>query len=275
MGISLVNQPPSKSEMEQLRLILSTYQDGSGMLATENGGSLPGWRDFERAVAVVFGGINQENKSIFDVLIPDPTNISLFYGVSCKMRSELKRVSKDGRITIELSNSSKKFKDYIYRQGVSENEYRHKPTEVGIALVQLIEQWKEQHNISRGGNIDLSQSCYLSLLYDRITGEFQLFWIPIQLPDPTTLNWYYTVNSKSKQFANGGHLNGDDDKGRLFEWYGDSGGQLKYYPQISSAKWISSIFHLESIPQNQIYLGLKMRAQSYFPDLWQKSNFLQ
>ena len=60
---------PTKNEVERIRLILSTYQDGSGMLHQKGGSTLPGWRDFERTVAIVFGGEAQENKDIFDVLI--------------------------------------------------------------------------------------------------------------------------------------------------------------------------------------------------------------
>ncbi len=43
-----------------MRLILSTYQDGTGMLKNKKNPmkvkTLPGWRDFERAVAIAFDG---------------------------------------------------------------------------------------------------------------------------------------------------------------------------------------------------------------------------
>ncbi len=48
-----IERPPTKSEFERLRLILSTYQDGTGMEAK---GTLPGWRDFERAIEATFHG---------------------------------------------------------------------------------------------------------------------------------------------------------------------------------------------------------------------------
>ena len=44
--IPFVDRKPSNAEIERIRLILSTYQDGSGMLAAEGGLTLPGWRDF-------------------------------------------------------------------------------------------------------------------------------------------------------------------------------------------------------------------------------------
>lgn len=122
MTLAFVNRIPTKAEFEKFRLILSTYQDGSGMLAIENGHTLPGWRDFERTVATTFNGENQENKSIFDVLLNDP-NRPVKYGISCKMRSELNRIQKDGRVTIELSNSVKKFADFLETKGIKKSEY--------------------------------------------------------------------------------------------------------------------------------------------------------
>ncbi len=51
--------------------------------------SLPGWRDFERSVALAFDGVAQESKAIFDVLVPLPTQAGISYGISCKMRETL------------------------------------------------------------------------------------------------------------------------------------------------------------------------------------------
>lgn len=72
-------------EVKKLRLILSTYQDGTGILVKE-GRTLPGWRDFERAVALAFGGEAQESKAIFDVLLSRTDRPEVKYGLSCKMR---------------------------------------------------------------------------------------------------------------------------------------------------------------------------------------------
>lgn len=59
----------SPDEVERIRLLLSTYQDGTGQYS---GGQEPGWRDFERVTALTFAGAAQESKSIFDVLVPVP-----------------------------------------------------------------------------------------------------------------------------------------------------------------------------------------------------------
>ena len=56
VALAFVQRHPTAGELERLRLILSTYQDGSGMLVLKDGTTIPGWRDFERAVAIAFGG---------------------------------------------------------------------------------------------------------------------------------------------------------------------------------------------------------------------------
>ena len=83
---------PTPQHVEQLRLILSTFQDGSGQQALKPpqiDASLPGWRDFERATALAFSGHPQESKFIFDVLVSDSGIQNQYYGISCKMRSSL------------------------------------------------------------------------------------------------------------------------------------------------------------------------------------------
>lgn len=92
--------------LERLRLLLSTYQDGTGQ---NDGGNSPGWRDFERAVALTFNGVASESKAIFDVLVPHPDQKGVKCGISCKMRATLSDLQRTGRITVEVSNSAKKF----------------------------------------------------------------------------------------------------------------------------------------------------------------------
>src|SRR5271154_3461943 len=109
MTLPFVDRAPTLQEIERIRLILSTYQDGTGMLAAENGKTLPGWRDFERSVALALGGIASESKAVFDVVLARPDLATPKFGLSCKMRRELNRVERDGRVTIEVSNSSGEF----------------------------------------------------------------------------------------------------------------------------------------------------------------------
>ena len=83
MNTMFIGRTPTNAEIEKLRLSLSTYQDGTGQLVFKSDNSLPGWRDFERSVALAFDGIAQESKAIFDVLIPAPQNPRINIGISC------------------------------------------------------------------------------------------------------------------------------------------------------------------------------------------------
>ncbi len=130
---------PTHQEVEKIRLVLSVYQDGSGMLK-HGSGTLPGWRDLERTVAYVFSGDAQEDKSIFDVLIPSgpPGKVT---GISCKMRRELDRVDRTGRVYFELSNSAGSFWGRLGRKGINSSNYRKQPTIVGREVISLVEEW--------------------------------------------------------------------------------------------------------------------------------------
>lgn len=270
MSLAFVDRPPTLEEFERFRLILSTYQDGSGMLAVSDGSTLPGWRDFERTVAAAFGGVAQEDKSIFDVLIP-ASNGKAQYGISCKMRGELNRLDKDGRVTIELSNSIKKFQDYLALTGIKPEKYVARASQVGRALVDLVEQWKREVSLEQDGQVDLAKSCYLTLIYNR-AGLYQVHWFRLALPTPAKLKWYYPKIKRDGKLQVAGHLNGDDEHGgRVFEWYSRSGGQLKYYPLAQDALWASERFRLEPIPSNRRTIDLASKAQMYFPELWAKS----
>jgi len=241
--------------VEKLRLALSTYQDGTGQLM-EQDKSLPGWRDFERSVALAFDGLTSESKAIFDVLVPLDTSHQ-YYGISCKMRRTLNDTLRTGRVTLELSNSSGKFWDELKKHNLSEENYALYPQIAGKLLLNLVESWHE-HELT----IDLARSFYLLLQWDNKLSRYQLYQFSLKLPNPETLNWQVL----------GRRLIGYDEQGKLFEWYGFSGGQLKYYPLVTQATWTSEIFHLEPLPPNDLGYGLQRKIMDYFPELWQKTN---
>jgi hypothetical protein len=267
LSLAFVDRNPTEREIERLRLILSTYQDGSGMLVLKDGRTIPGWRDFERSVAAAFGGKAQESKAIFDVLLSDLARPGRNYGLSCKMRATLDRISKDDRVTIELSNSAGKFWQYLKTKGIDQNNYRKMPLEVGIALVEQVEQWHKVVSIEHGGTIDISKSSYLVLSYNN-RGLYQLHQFSLHLPNPNTLKWYFPTIVKKGIQEPANHLRGLDDYGAVFEWYGESGGQLKYYPRATDAIWRSEPFKLEPIEQENF--GLLRKAEAYFPQAWGK-----
>lgn len=265
---------PTYEHMEKLRLILSTYQDGTGMIAAPGGMTLPGWRDFERAVAAVFGGVAQESKYVFDVVVPDAEYPGLKYGISCKMRRELDRVlRRDGRVTMELSNSANMFWRYLLRQGIDEANYREKPGEVGAALIELVSSWHEVESITGRGTIYLNRSFYLVLSWSQ-KGQYQVHQFALSLPDPQQLHWFFPTKTTRQGEQPADRLCGADEAGVVFEWYGKSGGQLKYYPRAETALWASGIFQLEPLPDSEeMNYGVLAKARTYFPAQWKKTEF--
>lgn len=254
---------PSFNQVERLRLLLSTYQDGTGMLVIQ-GRNLPGWRDFERSVALAFGGQAAENKAIFDVVLPNDENPPTFVGLSCKMRSELDRVARDGRVTIEVSNSAGEFWDYLNTLGIDQTNYRERPADVGAGLLHVLEQWHLASSTLRGGLVELGRSSYFVLQWN-LAGTYQLFQYPLNLPDPAKLTWSFPPPKRGS--SGGRRVVGEAATGLLFEWYGESGGQLKYYPFAHDAIWSSAPFHLETLPTTMSY-GILAKAAAYFPEKW-------
>ncbi len=256
MAIAFVTRNPTEKEIERLRLILSTSQDGSGMLKRKDR-TLPGWRDFERSVAAAFDGEAQESKWIYDVILKDPDDGAIRFGLSCKMRGMLREVEQKQRVTIELSNASGEFWDAVKREGVTQENYHERPEIVGSVLIQTVEHWHTNVSIGGGGTIDGARSSFIVLQWEEKSGRYQLFQYPIDLPDSTSLSWV----------VQGRRLIGNDSNGVIFEWYGLSGGQLKYYPLVENAIWSSPVFRLEALPQNHDS-GLVQKAELYFPELW-------
>jgi len=269
MLLPFADRPPTNSETEKLRLILSTYQDGSGMLVPKSKSAgqwmlknhaitLPGWRDFERAVAAVFGGKGTESKFIYDVLLQNDAPGYDAVGISCKMRDELSKMRNQGRASIEVANASGKFWDTIKeRTRLTEENYMRQPEMVGKVLLDVVEEWHTNADMPPLGRISAARSLYLNPLWSSKTGDYRLLQFPILLPDPSTLTW--TVYGR--------RLIGRDASGILFEWYGYSGGQLKYYPPITQAVWISENFRLEPLqsPQDNVLID---KAARYFPEKW-------
>jgi hypothetical protein len=235
------------------------------MMAAADGMTLPGWRDFERAVASAFNGIAQESKAIYDVHLPEPEVTGRYVGVSCKMRRELNRIARDGRVTLELSNSAGKFWTRLGELGINQTNYKTRPEEVGRALLELVKGWHEAVSISSGGNVDTERSFYLSLSWSR-DARYQLHQFPIQLPEPGSLRWYFADQGGEL----GRCLKGDDDTGTIIEWYGESGGQLKYYPLERNAVWQSDVFTLEPLTTGEY--GIAKKAEAYFPEKWRAAN---
>lgn len=271
MSLPLIDRNPTYAEIEKFRLILSTYQDDSGQQALKNGQTLPGWRDFERSTAIAFNGEAQENKFIFDVLVPDVNRNGIYFGISCKMRRTLNDTKRTGRVTLELSNSAGKFWGGLQSRGINQDNYKvKKPVDVAEVLLFLEKQWHGEASLVSGGRVDLEKSFYLALSWNN-QGEYQLFKFALELPQPETITWDFPNTLRKGQETPGRRLRGQDATGTLFEWYGESGGQLKYYPLVENALWKSEIFHLEPLPNDwEQKHGILAKAKDYFPKSWGK-----
>ncbi len=259
MSVPFIERSPTEEEVELLRLTLSTFQDGSGMINLGNGETLPGWRDFERAIAWTFDGLALESKAIYDVLLSVPENPRLSYGISCKSRQELRLVDLDGRVTIELSNAAGEFWDMLRVLDIHEQNYAAHAERAGHALIQRVSEWHSAVDVRQGGVVITEQSVFLSLQYKRKNREYQLFQFPIQLPDPDQIEWSVF----------GRHLIGKLEGQVILEWYGLSGGQLKYYPHQDTAAWKSARFWLEPLPQD-LEAGVRNKIRTYFPERWER-----
>lgn len=261
MTSMLIDTLPKPEDVERLRLILSTFQDGSGQLAVASGTTLPGWRDFERTVALTFSGIAQENKAIFDVLIPDKQRPNVYFGISCKMRSTLPDTLKTGRVTIELSNSASRFWNALGQIGINQTNYRENAAKTGANLISLVKSWYNAVDVALSGTVDVARSKYLVLSWAR-NNRYQLHLFPLRLPNED-VTWSFPEG--------GSRLIGQHNGATLYEWYGQSGGQLKYYPNVSNAEWNSQVFGLEPLPTSDNPYGLLAKVARYYPEQWAKA----
>ncbi|WP_431866021.1 hypothetical protein [Microbacterium paraoxydans] len=246
------DRPLFDDEFEALRLMLSTFRDGTGQVMLKDGRSMPGFRDFERATAAVTYGQAREDKGIFDVWVPTST---LPFGVSCKMAVSQPRRNECS--FMELSNSLAYFHTALNEAGV---DFERDPATAGQIIVDLVMTW---HSAVRD-EVDLAGSRYAILTHDSRWDYFQLQCFPLDLriADPTRdVRWV----------VEGRALNGYIDLGsrvhRLWQWYGYSGGQLKYYPLLDWVEWMTVPFQLEHAP----VASLRTRAIDYFGDLWPRS----
>jgi hypothetical protein len=235
--VAFAQRPPTELEIERLRLILSTYQDGSGQYQISNQArkwaddnhakTLPGWRDFERAVAMAYNGIAPENKAIYDVLLPDPRRKGINFGISCKMKGSLRTdVMNKGRAYIELTNAAGGLWDAVKSYGLNETNFETNPDVVGKALVETVEAQHQAVDVGSHGNVDGTSSFFLSLQYDLGSGDYQLFQFPVDMPSYEVIQW--TAIPGRRNFRLVGTLLGKTHP--ILEWYAFSGGQLKYYP---------------------------------------------
>lgn len=245
-------------DIEQIRLLLSTFCDGSGATNSRVAWTVPDYRDFERVVAEVCGGRSPENKGIFDVYVPVPN--SLPFGVSCKMAGPGSPLDPDAAF-VEMSNSSKKFTDAYRNAGI---RWFDDPQQAGEITVRLVESW----HLEVARTTDLAHSSYLLLTHSNNWMDYKLssFSLDLSIADPATdIEWEVRTHRGTGQPNSlHGYFEQDGQRHRIWELYPESGGQLKYRPLWAWANWDTRWFQLEQPPLR----NLREQAALYFPDQW-------
>jgi hypothetical protein len=256
-GQPVKDRPMTPDEVERLRLILSTFRDGSGQFLKKIKAYMPDYLDFERATAEVCGGKTSEDKGVFDVAVP--VRGGKQFGISCKMATE--QGSKFESSFMELSNSHKKFEDAFARNRV---EWRSQPELAGPVIVDLVMSWHQ----ACSDRYDLDSSKYLVLSHDTNWTEFRLLCYGLDLawPDPRAeVEWVNEGNDGNDGPSTlCGYITDGSRRHRLWQLYQNSGGQLKYYPLLDWAEWVTEPFKLE-LPDIR---GLRHKVEEYFPGRW-------
>lgn len=251
MVMAYRDRPLDGLELEVLRLVLSTFRDGSGQTTRPGGGTMPGFRDYERALAAVLKARAPENKGVFDVIVDEG---GAPFGISCKMA--VMRPLAHASSFMELSNSLALFRNHLLNAQIN---WATEPTLAGPALVDLVSSWHTAAGTSLG--LDLAASKYSILAHNGPWTEFQILAFPMNLKIANPIgDVKWEVVGKSLN----GYL---DDEGRrhlLWQVYMNSGGQMKYYPLLRWANWVTDRFALEIPP-----VGSPIeKAMTYFADVW-------
>lgn len=244
------NRALSKKEREMLRLALSSFRDGSGQTYI-NGQSWPGFRDYERSLAAVLGGVTPENKGVFDVAVTT-TKRGLPFGISCKMAVFPPPGNRCS--FMEMSNSAAKFRDHLLHLQIT---YASEPMLAGPAVIDLVSSW----HAAAASSFDVASSRYSVLAHDKKWEWFQVLCFPLNLyiVNPRgSIDWQYEGKAVNGYIDDGGRRH------RLWQYYPTSGGQLKYYPLLTWADWVTPRFMLEQPP----LVSPLEKAQRYFAALW-------
>ena len=272
MTFPFATRAPTSAEVEAIRLMLSTFRDGSGTERDGDGTTRPNWRQIERVFAELFTGEPApENKGIFDVTVPSLDDPKLLYGLSIKSKQlpkrQFDRLSVDSRTYMEVANSPAKMFDALHANhgiGVQDFIDGRDPDVIGNCVLKTINEWHEEgkkqyERLHHARRIDLDHSVYICLSYrqwdDSAPRRFQIHSFSLQFPE--NIRWRYK----------GKALRGYDPKHPgevIFDWYAQSGGQLKYYPRASDALFSSAPFVLEELQNIDLY----ERAHQYWEREW-------
>jgi hypothetical protein len=274
-SLPFVHRDPTVDETERLRLAFSTFRDGSGMLKDKvGGGTWPGWRDFERAIAAVLGGDATEDKQVFDVLVPCSAAPNQDYGISVKSHIREPSLKKQDRVYIELSNANATFWDQLVISGIPRSEYGIiNADNVGNCLLSTVTSWcaatPSEHLKSTKRHLILKDSIYLSISCDKgAPGQPRVYHMhSFGINFPPGIKWSYLIRPSAKKPPKLPSLHGYDPSNpleKLFSWHPSSGGQLKWYPRTTTCLYSSAPFSLQPTK----VVDVTQRAARCFPKEW-------
>lgn len=270
-----VDRDPTSSEATILMLAMSTYRDGTGQERESDGSTRPGWRDFERVFAEVLSGKAPENKDVFDVVVHGDPESNEYYGISLKSKqlarkSAIGDLEYGGRVHMELANSPAKFWAALYQKGIREADYtaKSKATEIGETLLEVVDQWHREAKVkyekeNPSHNLVLEKSVYITVSYTKPDSDnnryYQVHSFSLDLP--RELKWEF-ISDRCLRAYDTRH-----EGEVVFDWYGLSGGQLKFYPKAIEGLYKTGQFTLMR-PNNVSILD---KAEAYWPEVWEEA----
>jgi hypothetical protein len=258
MAVAFITRAATQGELEQLKLFMSTFTDGSGYERNLGGSTRPGWRDFERIIAELLAGRAPEGKGIFDIIVNSDEDVGVKFGVSVKSKgfskNKFRALLSEGRVYMELCNSPAKLWQPLKEKGIHEQHFTTKDfaDEMGDSILSTIHSWYEN---SRIVGIDLDNSIHMTVSYGQLDNGVTAYQIhTFKLNFPEGIIWKF----KSEKCLCG--YDPDYPEEVLFEWYGLSGGQVKYYPRVNSSLFHSNQF---TLVQAQIF-SIAQKAEMYW-----------
>lgn len=264
--VPFANGAPTADHVTALRLGFSLFGDGSGWERNADGSTRIGWRQMERVIAEVLGVTGEENKGIFDILVTD-TQVRSALGVSVKSKKRPEAIAVDpatgGRVYLEVANSPAKFWDYLGGFGLTRNDFagRRRAGEIGPRVLELVENWHREGGAAfraanPGWTFDLGSSVHLVASYALGPGHQERFQVhSFPLAFGAVDRWEFSSSRCLRGF------DAQEPAAPLVDWYGLSGGQLKYYPRVADCLYHSPMFELLRPPaENNLD-----RARRYWP----------
>ncbi|SHF53439.1 hypothetical protein [Flavisolibacter ginsengisoli] len=263
MSVPYVTCAPTEKDVKKLILLMSVFGDGSGQ-ERDSSGTRAGWKDLERVISELLGGSTLEKKQVFDVIVDQTLTGGNKYGISLKTKclgteSKIQNLQTNGRVYMELTNSPAKLWAPLKAMGIHESDFGIKnDQEIGNSILHTVHNWYLSYCLTF--NIELKNSVHITISYGegkKGSRLYQAHSFPLGFPDG--IIWKF----KSNKCLRGYDPAFPDEV--LFDWYGLSGGQLKYYPRASTALYSSSVFRLLS-PD---ILTITEKSRVYWPQEWQ------